>query len=1279
MRGYNSIGDFGVFVHGDTSHMDASLVRLGLSLTGFGVVGQMALRPLNEAFEESVKIAASFEQATTNSAVVTGKFGQAFVEARTHIQEVSKELGERTIFTTLDAASAFETLARKGIDVTRLSAESLKPILDLASSTLNDLNFTTTVVTSAMQTYGFGVESINRISDVFAIATTRSNLTLQKLGDSLPYVGAIAKDTGIRFEELVAALAELANRGIPATIAATGLRRVIGDLLEPSKKLRDFMAANGITMADLDVRARGLAPVLETLRKAELNAGDALEIFGLRGGPTATALVSVGASGKSAGENIAAFTSLLEQSGGAADALAKVQLATLQGAFEELTSKIEVLRINIGMSLVPTLTTLSHAGGSVVSVFNDLTASSPLLTTAFSLILGSVGLLAYGFFNIMTPVGLFMAAWPQLSKLMTTAYTSMGLLSTGLQFMVPLLVLGGKAALALGVAVAAWEFGRKIGEVTGLTAEIQKLVDALFLLGQPSAAEDAAAEARYQALVENFERDKELHRATFAEFASIRLADAEKARADLIARLDTEFMLTSEGRQKIGDLLLDNFETIRRLTVDYNNSSTIQLSKYLQEQASKEFSALVERQVAARRWNEEMAALEEERRTQGQAHLDDLISRGKKALEEEERNLRKSVEQGEAYLSDLQRLQETLANYGEERFRLFQSGLLKLGDVINDFGLDTLGLVDDVEQSNNAILASMLGFTEEAGITFKIFTEQIAGGREKIRVDFFGLTEDEKKFVQDWVAYLEYNNLATEENLNKLIQILIEARQDYEKQQEDWKKQREKEAADQEKLNEQIYRDQERFLRQYVRAYEEYLGQASRFFSSFTQEHAGAWKAINADLLTGTMAHLDIVGNFTQQELNMLDRLMQILYQYGIATEENLEKVAQTWFKWVEKKRGIDAELLEGQSVFNDAMDALLAQGNSKLYERLGQQSDILRHHIGRVTLQNRDWSLALAAVAEFTNATFKTQHDLLLNYLFEYEELMTFWQSITQETRDRLYEYYLDIADGISETTGNIRDILAGMVGASWYTDYMNTLVRVTQQTAQSVASSWKFMSDSIFESTDSIQGHIPRAINYFGSGEQSGLGISGGGGQKEGNVIGSPGENFIKKLVKYTFDSMASGGDYFFMKSSETGKLVSIGTSTHGIQPGDDALMWEKIWTGPNIYNPGLPNYKPLPPMTLPEYGEHGRMIGGASEGPNWAGSFFPGESDPLRRSSSLDSSDTADAVGELVDKQVTGLDLDRTRNTLLREVSSTLQAVKASLSGGLNQSIVSAGVLR
>jgi len=222
---------------------------------------KMIVEPVQRAIETYVE----FEKSMKDVQAVTGATGEEFKA----LTEFAREMGRTTVFQAKEAAEMMYYLASAGLKTGQIMDATL-PILELAAATQYDLARTGELVVSTMKAYGLETSDVRRITNVFAAAIAGSQARMDRLGESLKYVGAIAPRFNITLEESVAILAKLYDVGIDASMAGTAMRRAIAALTDITPEATETLSAYGIKISEVDFKGEGFIDMIERLEKADV-------------------------------------------------------------------------------------------------------------------------------------------------------------------------------------------------------------------------------------------------------------------------------------------------------------------------------------------------------------------------------------------------------------------------------------------------------------------------------------------------------------------------------------------------------------------------------------------------------------------------------------------------------------------------------------------------------------------------------------------------------------------------------------------------------------------------------------------------------------------------------------------------------------------------------------------------------------------------------------------------------------------------------------------------
>lgn len=314
--------------HLSSSLKKAELQSKNLASVASGLRGSMLSLSKAFAFSWSFKSLMDFEQSMASVKAVTRAVGSEFDTLRSK----ALELGASTRYTASQAAEAMRNLAQGGLSTDEI-LQSSQGVLALAQTGALNLADAAEISVKALRGFRLEASQMNHVADVVARTATMSATNVQEIGYAFTYVASISSSLNVSLEDTAAAIAALSNAGISSSMAGTALRGVMMRLMAPTQTTVKLLEAAGLKMSDLDIRTRGLVPVLKTLANANLGS-KAYTIFGQRAGPAFEILkTSIG--------QIEKFQDILKSVDGYAVETGKIMDNNLKGAFLNLTSALE--------------------------------------------------------------------------------------------------------------------------------------------------------------------------------------------------------------------------------------------------------------------------------------------------------------------------------------------------------------------------------------------------------------------------------------------------------------------------------------------------------------------------------------------------------------------------------------------------------------------------------------------------------------------------------------------------------------------------------------------------------------------------------------------------------------------------------------------------------------------------------------------------------------------------------------------------------------------------
>ena len=341
--------------------------------------------------------AADFEAVMSKVKAITVSDDKAMQQ----LTATARELGEKTMFSATQAGEAMTYLGMAGWNSQQIMA-GMPGLLNLAAASNTDLARTADIVSDDLTAFGLGAEHAGHMADVFAKTSTKTNTNVEMLGETMKYAAPVAHAFGASLEETAALTGLMANSGIKASAAGTALRsgflRLAGTSAKSTKAIEEMglslseataqqeearaaLASLGIAMDDtngprkMGAIVRDLADRTKDMSK-EQRLATLATIFGTN---AASAWVAVIDQGPDALDQL---TKELENSDGAAAAMAETMQNNARGAMIRLQSASESVAISIGSTMLPTLAELGDSLANEAAYVSKVASEHPELTEA---------------------------------------------------------------------------------------------------------------------------------------------------------------------------------------------------------------------------------------------------------------------------------------------------------------------------------------------------------------------------------------------------------------------------------------------------------------------------------------------------------------------------------------------------------------------------------------------------------------------------------------------------------------------------------------------------------------------------------------------------------------------------------------------------------------------------------------------------------------------------------------------------------------------------------
>ena len=396
------------------SELNKAADKMKKSMLTITKIGAGALAAFGVA---SVKTGAEFDASMSQVAATMG----TTVDNIQNLRDYAKEMGASTAFSAKEAADALNYMALAGYDAEQ-SMQALPNVLNLAAAGGIDLAQASDMVTDAQSALGLTMEESAELVDKMAQASSKSNTSVQQLGEAILTVGGTAKNLAGGTTELSTALGILADNGVKGAEGGTALRNIINSLTAPTSDAAKALKNLGVDVFDKTTgNMRSLNDVFIDLRDSmdsmtqEQRMNVISTLFNARDMKSAEALLS------NVGDRWKELSGYIDDAQGAAQKMADTQLDNLQGDITLLKSAFEGFQIDLSEKLMPVARKVVQWATDLITNFDKIApivigAATAFGTFAIAINIGNIiksVTTAFAAFNAIlaaNPIGIVVAA-----------------------------------------------------------------------------------------------------------------------------------------------------------------------------------------------------------------------------------------------------------------------------------------------------------------------------------------------------------------------------------------------------------------------------------------------------------------------------------------------------------------------------------------------------------------------------------------------------------------------------------------------------------------------------------------------------------------------------------------------------------------------------------------------------------------------------------------------------------------------------------------------------
>lgn len=409
--------------------------------------------------------------------------------------EQAKELGASTQFTSADAAAGQTFLAMAGFTPESVKA-AMPGMLDLALAGGMELDRTADIASNILSGMKLDPAKMSQLGDVLAGTFTRSNTSIEMLGETMKYAAPNAALMGVSLEQSAAMAAKLGDNGIQASMAGTAMRAIMSRMASGPKATIEAFERLGVKTSDANGNLRQMPDILKEIhdKTKKLGNTEQAELFkdiaGEEAGGALAILVDQAGSGA-----LQELIGELQNAQGEAGNLANTMSDNTVGDFKSMTSAIDALRTSIFdanggalrefiqtiTSMTQRMTAFANANPELMSVLGKLFATLAI----GAVIIGGLGAVML---TILGPMALLRASLVTLGLPTTLTPLAMlgkafGMVGGAVRALTMTLMANPILALVLAIAVLAFTIYKNWDTLGPMFAALWERIKAIFNMG----------------------------------------------------------------------------------------------------------------------------------------------------------------------------------------------------------------------------------------------------------------------------------------------------------------------------------------------------------------------------------------------------------------------------------------------------------------------------------------------------------------------------------------------------------------------------------------------------------------------------------------------------------------------------------------------------------------------------------------------------------------------------------------------------------------------------
>lgn len=309
-------------------------------------------------------------------------------------------------------AQAQQELIKRGYTSNETIA-AMKPLLQAAASSGDNLNDVMRVSTNALESFGLRtnktgkmVHNTTKAVNEMAYASDMTSSNFADTGIAMSYVGATAHTAGIKMSETAAAIGILSNNGLEADKSGTGLRKTISSLISPTAVAKGMLEKYNITLKDSKGKMLPIATIFKEFHDRLKGMSKVKQmniihtIFGQTGQAAAALLMDNADKLKKLNDQVARSNKL-----NYVQRLSKKNMQNAETQEKKFIQAFHAVEIELAIDFLPLISKISKWTAGILSAVSKMSPTTKRIIDIVAIGLPTIAAFSAGFGFIYKNIG----------------------------------------------------------------------------------------------------------------------------------------------------------------------------------------------------------------------------------------------------------------------------------------------------------------------------------------------------------------------------------------------------------------------------------------------------------------------------------------------------------------------------------------------------------------------------------------------------------------------------------------------------------------------------------------------------------------------------------------------------------------------------------------------------------------------------------------------------------------------------------------------------------